>query len=303
MMKISILGASGFIGKNLLANLSEFYDVRPVSLRKENWIKDMSDADVLINLVGKAHDHKGTATEKDYYFANVDLVKQIFSAFLKSDAKLLIHISSVAAVEEFGSDKPLQENDPSNPVSLYGKTKREAEEWLVQQGLPDQKRLIILRPPMVHGPGDKGNLGLLYRMVSKGIPYPLAAFDNERSFISIDNFAFLISRIIENYEHLNSDIYHITDDEPVSTKNIIEIIGRSEGKKIRLLPVPKSLIIFAARMGDVLKLPLNTKRLKKMTSNLIVSNQKIKTALKIENLPLSAEEGLIKTVKSFKSKR
>lgn len=302
MGKIAVLGASGFIGRNLIKYFQPNFETFVVSLRNENWSYQVDRVDVFINLVGKAHDHKGTATEKDFYFANIDLAKQIFSAFLKSNAKLLIHISSVAAVEEFGSDKPLQEIDPCNPVSLYGKTKREAEEWLMQQRLPDSKKLIILRPPMVHGEGDKGNLGLLYNLISKGIPYPLSAFDNKRSFISIDNLAFFISQIIEKQENLQSGIYHIADDEAVSTKEIIAVIRKVENKHTIDLSLPKFLVKGLARVGDFVPIPLNSKRLKKMTSDLTVSNQKIKTALKIENLPLSAEEGLIKTIKSFKSK-
>ncbi|MFN4076379.1 MAG: epimerase, partial [Cloacibacterium sp.] len=132
---------------------------------------------------------------------------------------------------------------------------------------------------------------------------PLSAFDNKRSFISIDNLAFFISQIIEKHENLQSGIYHIADDEAVSTKEIIAVIRKVENKNTIDLSLPKFLVKGLARVGDFVPMPLNSKRLKKMTSDLTVSNQKIKTALKIENLPLSAEEGLIKTIKSFKSKR
>ena len=297
MYKTIILGSSGFIGQNLIKRNP---NSEGVSLRDGNWKNQISDAEVIINLVGKAHDHKGTATEQDFRYANVDLAKEIFNEFLKSNAKLLIHISSIAAQEEFESSKPLKEENQCHPFSSYGKTKREAEEWLLQQNLPEKKKLIILRPPMVHGEGDKGNLGLLYKLISKGIPYPLASFDNKRSFISIDNFSYFINQIIENKELLENGIYHISDDEAVSTKEIIEIIKKVENNNTLNLSLPKVLVKFLAKIGDIIPLPLNTKRLKKMTSNLIVSNQKIKTALKIENLPLSAEEGLIKTIKSFK---
>ncbi|MFN3019482.1 NAD-dependent epimerase/dehydratase family protein [Chryseobacterium sp. TY3] len=301
-MKISIIGASGFIGQNLLKSLSSSHDVKAVSLRNINWKTLVQGGDVFINLVGKAHDHKGTATEADYFYANLDLAKEVFNEFVTSDAKLLIHISSLAAIEEFESDNPLSEDHKANPQSFYGKSKRIAEEWLLEQNLPSNKKIIILRPPMVHGPGDKGNLWLLHKLISKGIPYPLTSFDNQRSFISIDNFSFFIKEIIEKQDLLLSGIYHISDDEVLSTKQIIEIIKKVENKKVMNLGIPKTIVKGLAKVGDVIPIPLNTKRLKKMTSNLTLSNEKIKSTLGVGKLPISAQQGLELTIISFRKR-
>lgn len=270
-----------------------------VSLRDRAWRSEVAEADVVINLVGKAHDHKGTADEQDYYFANVELAKQVYNAFVESSARLLIHVSSLAAVEEFESQVPLTEDHVCHPLSWYGQSKRAAEEWLLAQEIPLGKKLIIIRPPMVHGPGDKGNLGLLYNLISKGIPYPLSSFNNQRSFISIDNFCFFVKQMIEKQDQLVSGIYHIADDEPMSTKDIIEIIKKETNTNTINIALPKSLVRMLAKIGDVLPIPLNSKRLKKLTSDLLVSNAKIKSALGITELPLSAKEGLEKTIRSF----
>lgn len=296
-MKNLVLGANGFIGKNLISKL-DF--CKGISIRVVGWENLIVNSDTIINLVGKAHNHKGTATEEDYCHANTVLAKQVYNTFISSDAKLLIHISSLAALEEFESPNPLRESDLSNPISFYGKTKREAEEWLIKQELPTDKKLIILRPPMVHGPGDKGNLGLLYKFISKGIPYPLSSFDNKRSFISIDNFCHFVQQIIENQEKLESGIYHIADDEPISTKEIIAIMKKVTNKNVPNVALPKAFVKTIAKIGDKIPIPLNSKRLKKMTSDLLVSNEKIKTALGIEKLPLTAKEGVEKTIRSFK---
>lgn len=302
-MKIALFGSTGFVGQHLLDGLDA--EIIPVNIRKIAWESQIpADVDAFINCIGKAHDHNNEAGEQDFYFANYDLVREMFTAFLESSAKLFIHLSSIAAVEEISADIPLTEDATSNSTSLYGKSKRKAEEWLLEQQLSPNKKLIILRPPMIHGEGDRGSLKLLYNMVSKGIPYPLAAFENQRSFITVENVLFFIERIIENKDNLESGIYHIADDEPISTNQIITIINDVENGNNFKFALPKFLLNALAKIGDMVSFfPLNSVKLKKMTSNLLVSNQKVKTALKIENLPLSAEEGLIKTVKSFKSKR
>ena len=303
MSVVKIIGASGFIGKNLLNQLEqEGVQAECLSLRKDSWQDDLNEPYCgIINLVGKAHDHKGTVTQQDYFYANVELAKRVFQAFIDSSASLLIHISSLAALEEFESSVPLDESGSCNPVSWYGKSKRDGEQWLLAQELPADKKLIILRPPMVHGPGDKGNLGLLYKLISKGIPYPLASFDNKRSFISIDNFIFFIKQIIDHHDELDSGIYHIADDQPVSTNEIIDIIKQVTKKNVPNIALPKFIVNGLAKIGDILPIPLNTKRLKKMTSDLLVSNEKIKRTLGIEKLPLTAKEGLEKTIRSFRN--
>ncbi len=299
MNKIIITGATGFVGSNLSDYLcNKGYLLEKVSLRDNDYSFD-DNADVLINLVGKAHDNN--ASKEDFYYVNVDLLKELFEKFKKSNIKTFIQISSIAAVEEFYSDAPLEEDKDCNPLSYYGRSKREVEKWLVEQSkyLLPEKKIIILRPPMIHGKGDKGNLRKLYNFISKGIPYPLSAFDNKRSFISIDNFNYFIDEIIKS-NNLESSIYHIADDEPVATKDIINIIYRVNNQNKGIVQFPKFIIKIIAKIGDYLPIPINSIRLKKMTSDLVVSNQKIKTVLSIKKLPLTAEEGLIKTIKSFK---
>jgi nucleoside-diphosphate-sugar epimerase len=292
------------VGQNLLTYFkNRQLPVESLSPRKEGWKNGLNeDTTVIINLVGKAHDHRKIAKENDYYYANVQLTKEIFKVFLESSAELLIHISSLAALEEYESSRPLTESDNCRPESWYGKSKREAEEWLIGQRLPMNKKLFIIRPPMIHGPGDKGNLRLLYKLICKGIPYPLASFDNKRSFIAIDNFTFLIKQMIDNQSKLSSGLYHVTDDEAISTNDIIEVIKEITGKRVSKLVFPRFLIHGLAKLGDIVPIPLNSKRLKKMTNNLLVSNDKIKSELGISKLPLTAREGISKTIEWFQNK-
>ena len=295
---ISILG-NGFLGQNLFLFLNANHHVKQTSMRNYGWKEELNDSDVIINLIGKAHDHRGEATERDFYYANEELVKEIYQVFISTKTKLLIHISSIASLEEEGSPKELSEIDVVNPKSFYGKSKRAAEVFLLSQELPEGKKIIILRPPMVHGPGDKGTLTMLFKVVKYRIPWPLSRFKNKRSFLSIDNFNYIIAEIIKERENLKTDIYHICDDQSLETNEIISLMRKISNRPSFNIYVPKFIVIWIAKFGDIVKLPLNTKRLNKMTFSLVVSNQKIKNVLGIENLPVSADEGLQKTIQSF----
>lgn len=301
-MKVLVLGgSSGFLGSHLKRKLKDPIQCEFVSMRNLNWSKDNYPTDCMINLVGKAHDFTGQASEGDFFFANFELAKKAFNIFVASQAKLFIHISSLAAIEEVESAKSLSENATYNSVSPYGKSKQAAEEWLMKQQLPSDKKLIILRPPMVHGAGDKGNLKQLYSIVSKGIPYPLVRFKNKRSFLSVDNFCFFIEQILVQNEKINSGIYHLSDDETLSSNEIVNIMKQETGLKIPCFPLPKRIVSFLSKIGDHSRaFPLNTWRLKKLTSNLVVSNKKIKVALAIERLPKTAKEGLRDTIRSLR---
>ncbi|MCG7280428.1 NAD-dependent epimerase/dehydratase family protein [Chryseobacterium taklimakanense] len=299
-MKITITGASGFVGQNLSTYLEGKGNiVEKLSLRNPNFCF-RKDANAIIHLAGKAHDTRNNSEESEYFKINTDLTKKLFDEFLTSNAKDFIYFSSVKAAADT-VDGILDETCKADPQTAYGKSKLAAEEYLLSHKLPEGKRLFIIRPCMIHGPGNKGNLNLLYKVVEKGIPWPLAGFENSRSFVSIDNLNFLILKMLQD-PGVPSGIYNFADDGSLSTNDLVKIISQASGKSAKLWKIPAGLIGFVAKIGDAVKLPLNSERLKKLTDSYVVSNQKIKTALKIENLPLSAEEGLIKTVKSFKSK-
>lgn len=300
-MTITITGASGFVGQNLSAYLeSRKYKIHKLSLRPENWKDNFSkQTDAVIHLAGKAHDTSNTSDEEAYFKVNRDLTIEVFNTFLQSTARDFFFFSSVKAVADTVEGK-LKEDVVANPLTPYGKSKYEAEQYLLKQALPNGKRLFIIRPSMIHGPGNKGNLNLLYNVVKKGIPWPLAAYHNERSFLSIDNLCYLIEQMLLK-ENLSSGVYNFTDDAAISTNELVSIISATLGRKPKLWKIPSGLINNLVKVGDILPLPLNSERLKKLTENYKVSNTKIKTALGIKKLPLSAKDGLRKTITSFKN--
>ncbi|MGB7526480.1 NAD-dependent epimerase/dehydratase family protein [Sphingobacterium cellulitidis] len=300
-MKIIITGSSGFVGQNLSFYLqSHGYSVEGISLRFSKWVDKFNEPlDGIIHLAGKAHDTSNTSKPEEYFIINRDLTIHLFQRFIKSNAKDFFYFSSVKAAADT-VDGILFEDIPANPLTPYGKSKLEAEQYLMSQYLPQGKRLFIIRPCMIHGPGNKGNLNLLYNIVKKGIPWPLGAFENKRSFLSINNLNFLIGEILKN-SNVQSGIYNFADNGTISTNNLVQLISNSLSKKSNIWNINKTLIESVAKIGDKLPLPLNTERLKKLTESYIVSNQKIMNELKISKLPMTLEAGLIQTIKSFNS--
>ena len=312
-MKILISGVHGFIGSNLTNSLSlgkAIYGLDIIFPTKDGIVKTYSwknlenktlpEVDVIIHLAGKAHDTKNQSEAQSYFDINTELTKRILDYFLSTSAKKFIFFSSVKAVADTVDGAFLTEEVVPNPKGPYGESKVLAEKY-IQENWPAQnsdKSVFILRPCMIHGPGNKGNLNLLYKVVNKRIPWPLGAFDNRRSFTSIDNLCFVIDRLIS--ENSRPGVYHIADDEPLSTNELIQVICETMGRKARIWYLPQKLMNGVARLGGLLHLPLNEERLHKLTENYVVSNAKIKEALGIKRMPVSAKEGLRRTIKAFK---
>lgn len=294
---IIITGASGFVGYNLQEYLKDAHDVHVMRVRyMANQQFDLA-CDAIIHLAGKAHDLKKVSNPTDYYESNFELTKQLYDSFLISTASVFIFMSTVKAVADIVHGT-LTEDVVPDPKTHYGIAKRQAEQYILSQPLPAGKRVYILRPCMIHGPGNKGNLNLLYQLVSKGLPWPLGDFKNQRSFLSIENLCFVIKELLEN-KAIPSGVYQVSDDVPLSTNELVHLLGVSLNKKNRILNIPSTWIKGVAKLGDYLHLPLNSERLQKLTENYVVSNRKITVAIG-KALPIESKKGLLKTFESFK---
>lgn len=311
MKNILITGISGFVGQNLVKYFSSLgtYNLYGLDIVFDNivgveniysWdnLDEIRDIDIVIHLAGKAHDLKKTSSEQAYFDINFGLTKKVFDWFQNSSATQFFMMSSVKAVADIVSGELTEEVLP-NPITAYGKSKIKAEDYLNSIDLPENKSLYIFRPAMIHGPGNKGNLNLLYNLVSKGIPWPLASFENKRSFVSVENLCSIFKSFIDR--DINSGTYNIADAEWLSTNKLIQVISEGVGCKARLWYFPKSMIKFLAKLGDVFHLPLNTERLNKLTENYVVSTTKLQAVLGV-NLPLEAEVGIKNTISSFRNK-
>jgi len=294
-MTITITGASGFIGSYLTDFCKDKYKICTLS-RDELYLDFKINSDIVIHLAGIAHDIRKKQNSEIYYQVNNSLTRSVYNKFLISNATIFINLSSIKAVID-SFDVEITEELAPNPITHYGKSKLLAEQYIFSKAIPDGKRVYILRPCMIHGPGNKGNLNLLFKIVFKNIPWPLGAFENKRSFCSIDNLMFIFNELIER-EDIPSGIYNVADDEPLSTNELIGLIAQSQNRNPKLWNISKKFVEGVAFIGDKLHLPLNTERLQKLTSSYVVSNAKIKAAIG-KPLPVSSREGLLMTFKSF----
>ena len=332
-MKILITGVHGFVGSNLVEALKKehtIYGLDIINPTKDGVEHTFSweeidkvhgsglmvngsplEVDAIIHLAGKAHDTKNEAAADVYFKVNTELTKRIYDYFLAHDSikKFIFFSTAKAAADRV--EGVLTEDVVPAPVGPYGESKIAAENYILEKfkdfnsqlsALNSQlqtKSVYIFRPCMIHGPGNKGNLNLLYGVVKKGIPWPLGAFENRRTFTSIENICFAVNGVLA--KDVPSGIYNMGDDEALSTNELIEEICISLGKKAHIWRLPKGLMTGIARLGDILHLPLNSDRLQKLTENYVSSNAKIKKALGVDKMPVDARTGLQRTLQSFKN--
>ncbi|CAK0772055.1 Nucleoside-diphosphate-sugar epimerase [Gammaproteobacteria bacterium] len=328
MSLILLTGAYGFVGTNLSTHLARMghelwaldlksqweladtlaHSKRGAYVRHFDWEEFSAipwDAiDAVIHLASKAHDTRNVSNARSYFDINVGLTRRVVDRLLevkRKEGRKLIVFSSVKAVADH-VEGVLTEDAELSPRTPYGQSKLEAERY-VRDRLGDDTSVepYVLRPCMIHGPGNKGNLNLLYTVVRRGIPWPLGSFDNQRSFTSIANLMAVIERLLAG--NVVPGTYQIADDEALSTNEIIKIMAEVLGQQqARIWQISPRLMRGVARVGDTLYLPLNSERLEKLTESYVVSNDRIKRALGWEHMPIQARDGLKATLESFATK-
>lgn len=308
MPRIFITGVTGFVGSNLVKHFSNTPDFsimghsRKVSTAERQLqpfnikivsdfsarLLDESKIDCVIHLAGIAHDLSNQYQPQDYYRVNEEGTKKVYEEFLQSKASKFIFVSSIKAAVDV-AHQPVTEDAMPNPVTDYGKSKLKAEQF-IQSKAGVGKKFYILRPAMMHGPGNKGNLNLLYRFVKTGMPFPFGAFKNQRSFLSIGNFNFVVQQLV--HREIPSGIYHLADDGFLSTTELYRVIADALGKKPRVWNIPKNWIRnFAAFVGK-------QHLVNKLAEDMMVSNERIVNVLGAQ-LPVTLMDGIRKTIKAF----
>ncbi len=292
--KILLTGSNGFVGSNLMKLNSSFNFIK-FNTRNYNFPTLTNDFLAIIHCAGIAHDISGKIESNDYYKVNTDLTIKLYNDFLNSNIGVFIFFSSIKAVTD-EDILNISEDIMPNPTSDYGKSKLLAENYILNHQ-DKSKRIFILRPSLIYGPNNKGNLELLFKYINFGLPWFIGKIDNKRSFCSIENIDFIITKFI-NDKSIPSGIYNVCDNDCISTNKLIDIISQSINKKVLKINLPISLINLFCNFGDLFNLPINSKSLKKLTSNLTLDNSKLKKYLKNE-LPINLTEGLSKSFKQY----
>ncbi len=268
MSKVLVTGAAGFIGRRLVSELlTSGFDVI-ASMRKHsksidqgvvqridgeitpqnNWTQTLKGVSNIVHLAARAHVLKDSSSDPlaEFRKTNVHGTLNLAAQAAKNGVKRFIFISSIG-VNGNQSARPFTINDPPNPVEPYAVSKFEAESGLRQIADETGMELVIIRPPLVYGPGAPGNFGRLVRLVQKGMFIPLGKVNNRRSLVALDNLVDLILTCLE-HPAAAGQIFLVSDGEDLSTPELIRKIARTMGKKARLLPVPPYLLRLAGRI-------------------------------------------------------
>ncbi|MEG1479480.1 MAG: NAD-dependent epimerase/dehydratase family protein [Kiritimatiellia bacterium] len=288
---ILLTGSSGFVGTHLrVAFVTAGIPFLTVGRNGDySWDKletlPWATIDAIVHLAGLAHDTHNRTNAQAYFDINTGLTQRLVQAAIAHSFKgSFIFFSSVKACAD-SVDNLLSETTPCHPQTPYGESKLAAEKVLLQQPF----RTLLLRPSMIYGSGNRGNLSLLMAIARRGLPWPLAAFQNERSFCAIGNVTATVLALLDHPPE--SGIYQLADDRFLSTNQVYAYLCSGFGRPCRLWKVSPRLISFLARLGDLLPLPLNTERLHKLTENYRVDNHRLKLALGWTQMPVNSESG------------
>ena len=299
LKRVLITGASGFIGHKLVLTLVERgIDVvalaRTPSSRSQSWVEhrtaDVTDArsmrgmmdgcDTVIHLAGLAHKIAYSLSDADFDRVNVGGTQNVLEEAARSGAVRFIFLSSAGVGGSF-STRPLTEDEVPKPGDPYARSKVRAEQVVRSNVKNDHLWTAILRPPMVYGPGDPGNLPRLASVIRKGVPLPFGAVSNARSVVFVGNLVHAIMLLLER-EPGNGDIFYVADDTPLSTADLAREIGSALGTPARIIPVPKRVLTSLARAGDLIAkargFPFTSRELNKLTGTLVVDDSKLRRA-------------------------
>ncbi len=266
---ILVSGANGFVGKSLCIELlrqgqavraavrsanilvanSETVSIGEIN-RETDWTDALSHVKVVIHLAARVHVMKDDSIDALFEFrkVNVEGTLNLARQAIAAGVKRFIFISSIKVNGEntrFGH--PYTAEDQSAPIDSYGISKCEAEQELQQLAKETGLEIVIIRPPLVYGPGVKANFHSMMRWLEKGLPLPLDAINNKRSFIALDNLVDLIVTCTTHPSAANQT-FLAADGEDLSTTELLQRLGKALGKPARLLPVPVWLLNIGATL-------------------------------------------------------
>ncbi|MBN0986872.1 UDP-glucose 4-epimerase family protein [Amphritea pacifica] len=302
-MKILLTGATGFVGRHLVKRLVAAGIDLSVSVRQDihmpgarthyvaslaidtDWSNALAGQQVVIHTAARAHIMGDQVSEflAEYRTINVDGTLTLAQQAAASGIQRFIFISSIG-VNGNSTKLPFTADDAPNPTGPYARSKYEAESALIKLGKQTDMEVVIIRPPLVYGPDAPGNFGRLVRLVERGLPLPLGAIHNKRSFVALDNLIDLIVTCIDHPAAANQ-VFLAGDSEDLSTTDLLRRMAKAMGKPSRLVPVPECFLRLAAKLLG------KSEVADRLLDSLQVDISKARDMLGWEP-PLSVDEGL-----------
>jgi len=326
MKRILVTGANGFVGQALCSALSQngFWvrgtirfqsqDIFNAEIRetidvvsvgdiggRTNWMAALEGIDTVVHLAGKAHavyesayNKKDVEALRDEYFrVNTAGTEQLARSAAKAGIRRIIYMSTAKVNGEETNEVPFSEEDTPHPQGYYAVSKWEAELSLRKISGETGLEVVILRIPLVYGPGVKANFLRLMKYIKNGIPLPLGSVRNLRSLIYIGNLVDAIVKCIKHPFEANKT-FLVSDGEDLSTPELIRRLSEALDKPARLIPFPQSLLSL------VFKLAGKSDDMERLTGSLVINSAKIRNELNWSP-PYSVGQGLMKTAEWYKA--
>lgn len=262
-------GATGFVGGALVKTLSQNgHDVVATGRRSDvslpvpyiaknlhsdtDWSEALAGVTHIVHTAARVHVLKDSSSNPlaDFRALNCHATLNLARQAAEAGVRRFVFISTIGVNGNQTTDKPFTEQDAPAPHNDYALSKYEAEQGLLEVARNTAMEVVIIRPPLIYGPGAPGNFATMMRWVNSGVPLPLGAVNNRRSFLALDN---LVSFIIQcmKYPRAANEIFLVADAGPVSTTELIQAIARAQDKKVWLIPIPTGWMQwFAGVVGE-----------------------------------------------------
>ena len=312
-MKILVTGANGFIGKQLSETLANSgHEVRNTArslapnspITREMVTCDLESADnldhlttgcdAIVHLAGRAHvmsDNPATS-ESLYLSANVDVTRKLAQSAARAGVKRMILMSSVKVNGESTTiDAPFTSQDTPNPQDPYGRSKTQAEQVLWDVASTSELEGVVIRPPLVYGPGVRANFASLIGIVNRGMPLPLGSIQNKRSFVAIDNLIDCVATALQS-SNAAGQTFLVSDGNDLSTPELIRYIASALDKSPTLFPFPPVLLKLAATSAG--KRSAYDRLCGSLTVDIALTKQKLSWTP-----PFTVQDSLQRTVDAF----
>ena len=267
--RLAVTGVTGFVGRCLAKRLvAEGYHVRGLVRRmvslpglplevvqvgavdgSTDWGKSLAGIDVVVHLAARTHAvrERGEGDLADYRPVNVDGTRRLAEAAAQSGVRRLVFVSSIKVNGERTTSRPFLAGDRPAPQDAYAISKWEAEQVVYEVAGSAGLEAVVVRPPLVYGPGAKGNFARLCRAVRRGVPLPFGSVDNRRSLVALDNLVDLLVRCVGHHA-APGQTFLVSDGDDLSTPDMIRRIAQAMDKNALLLPVPSNLLRTAGRL-------------------------------------------------------